>query len=388
MQAASRAAYNLGITQEATTQELFKAMEQGKLMAEEFLPEFSKELLKAANEGGALAEAMQTTGAAIGRFQTNFWLANKTFNESGFDKNIRILINTFSDFLQESEGLFQFLGEMSEFVIYPLRAAGEALELVGIKLTDFAESSEGNIAKLKALSAFFLSLFKTGRKLLAVFLLIPMASSGLTKFVREGNLEWSEWLATLGSIAGILAWMYSLKKPKILGNIGGSVLGGAAAGAGAGVVKRSLPVKIVSLLGLGSMAKVASVLYSKKIGGSEQLDYLPQGSEGMTPFVPQPSYNETPGADPRASQRSMLDRFGEAVTNWADKRIQQYEEGMNQPWNPNYQPEPNARTSIINNDVTFNIEGGDAAQVEDSVIRVINEYLIRPTSANEPVTEK
>lgn len=202
MQAASRAAYNLGITQEATTQELFKAMEAGELMAEEFLPELSKELMKSANEGGALEKAIKSTGAAIGRFQTNVFLANKTFNEAGFDRGIRNLLNTMSEFINKSDELWKLLGSTAGFLAQALRAPFELFTQIAQAIGFVTEKGAELNLNYNQMTGIFLALFKWGRRLLAIFVLLPYAISAMARAWDEGGIgNWAIALVAAGAAA-------------------------------------------------------------------------------------------------------------------------------------------------------------------------------------------
>lgn len=200
MQAAAKAAHELGITTEATTQALFKAMENGELMADEFLPVFSEKLLEAANNGGALEKAMNNTGAAIGRFQTNIFLANKQFNEAGFDRGVRDLLNTMSTFIMESEELWRFLGSTAGFLAQALRAPFEVLTDLGEVFGFVTEKGKELNLNYNQMAFIFAAIFKWSRRLLAIFVLLPYTLSAISRAWNEGGI--GNWATALGLAAG------------------------------------------------------------------------------------------------------------------------------------------------------------------------------------------
>jgi len=212
MQSAARAAYNLGITQEATTQALFKAMEASKLHAETFLPELSKELMISANRGNALEKAMQTTASAIGRFQTNVWLANKTMNEAGLDRGIRRMINATSDAIMRSDSFWRFMGQTLEVLTDAIRGPMELLGALGERFQAVEKFAESLGLQTNELAGIFLALFKWGRRILFVFWLLPAAMSGLAKIIDGEKLSWAEWAITIGGVAMGLRSVYKLLK--------------------------------------------------------------------------------------------------------------------------------------------------------------------------------
>ena len=391
MQAAARAAHQLGITQDATTQSLFKAMEEGKLASEEFLPVFAAELLKTAEAGGALEAAVNSTGAAIGRFRTNLYKANAVFNESGFDRNIRILINVFSEFFKTSEGLFKFLGDSSQVLIYPLRALGEALGFMGRKVSEFVDESEGNIEKLQLWVGLFASLWKWGRKLLVFFVALPALISGVTKYLEEGNLSWEEWVITLGSAAAVLLTVLTRLrgiKNLIKGGVAAGGAAGGAAAAGGGAARTGLTSGALAGAGLA----VGSTALAGFAVGALVTDAINNPMVDTGIGVGQRMKDMNLGGD----EPSFMDKLsripGDLAKGWdmltgAEKPDIQPIESTKRGFN-HFDSWLNRAPTQNNFTATFNITGNNATEISDEVIRVINEQLIRPASASDPVTEK
>jgi len=234
MRAMARAAHKLGITQDDSIASMNKAMEQGKLMSEEILPAFSEELWIAANQGGALREAMQNTGSAIGRFRTNFWYANRVFQESGMDRGIRRLINTLSDFILRSESLWRFTGQIGELFADALRGPAELMRSLGAAFDSVEGYAESLGLETRQLVQVFMLLHRWGRKILWWTWLLPGAMSGLAKIIDGEKLSWTQWGITIAGVAISLKKVYDLyKKMKGFGAVA-SVAAGAGAGSAAG----------------------------------------------------------------------------------------------------------------------------------------------------------
>lgn len=280
MQAASRAAYNMGIIQEDTTQALFKAMEQGKLMAEDFLPEFSKELLKAAKRGGALEEAMKSTGAALGRFRTNVWLANTTINESGLDEGVRNLLNTLSDMFMKSTAIWEALGGILGGFVNLLRGPIELLTALGNKFQAASDYAEQFGISSMQLSGALLLLFKRIRMLVIPLVVAAYAMSSLARAMDEGGFE--NWAKAIGA-ASLAAFLFRKRLKGIVDlfrggrNAAAGFWGAASAGSvGGGAAKTGLlsnalmSVAVVSIFGLGITAFTALLVDVFKGGLSQE----------------------------------------------------------------------------------------------------------------------
>src|SRR5690606_29124902 len=166
--------------------------------------------------------------------QNNVILANKTFNEAGFDKAVRDLFNTMSDAIRSAEPLWIALGKATEYAMSPLRALFELLGVLGEDLGDYNKllSEHEGLVKLAGLA--MMALFKWSRKLLLVFLLIPAAMSGMAKWLDGEKLSWEEWAITIAGIVASLGAMAGiLKTIKGLGSVIGAV-GSATTRGGAG----------------------------------------------------------------------------------------------------------------------------------------------------------
>lgn len=83
--------------------ELFKMMEQGKVLASDVLPKVAVEMNKVANSAGALEQKYKTTRVAQGRFFKELETSQKKVFKQGFDESMANLLNTLADELNASE---------------------------------------------------------------------------------------------------------------------------------------------------------------------------------------------------------------------------------------------------------------------------------------------
>lgn len=93
-----------------TTQELMKMMEQGQLMANEFLPKFSKELRTAAREGDALAEGLKTSRIAMQRAGVAFNLNVLEAFDRGVEGGLSDFFNNIASVLKDTTPFWKVLG--------------------------------------------------------------------------------------------------------------------------------------------------------------------------------------------------------------------------------------------------------------------------------------
>jgi hypothetical protein len=223
----ARAAQKAGIIEETPGKTLVRsmrdAMAEGKLIAEEILPYVAEELWEVANSGGALEEAMNNTAAAIGRFQTNLWLANKTMNEAGLDRGIRRMVNATSDAINRSDGFWRFMGQALQLFTNAIRGPMELLAALGEKLS-IVEDYAGKLGlQLTDLVAILMLFHRWTRRILIIFMLLPAAMSGLGKILDGESLSWMEWAVTLAGVAIGLGTIYKLLKniKGLRGKLGG-----------------------------------------------------------------------------------------------------------------------------------------------------------------------
>ena len=213
IQAMARAAYEVGITSEATELALGEMMEQGKVASEDILPEFGRQMWLAANEGDALQKAINSTSAAYGRLGTNVYMANKTFNEAGLDKGMRRLANSVSEFLLKSEGLIKFFGMLSGEIASRFGVVFEVLETFGYwstKLGDALEKLEEKGINLDiafmALSGTLALISKWFRRIFMFVYLLPWALSK-TADTLKGNFG-DDAVDSISRVVAVLMTVY------------------------------------------------------------------------------------------------------------------------------------------------------------------------------------
>jgi hypothetical protein len=300
IQAAARAAQAMGLSVNGTTAELFKLMEDGKLVSEDFLPYFSEELMKAAKNGGALEQSMKSTAASIGRFQTAVWKANRTFNQSGFDKTVGALFDTLSFSINQANPVWQLFGKISEIVGRALRAPIELLGTLSAMLDGVLIDKMGNFTdKAKALAAALLLVSRKARIIAIAFWLIPAAISAINDTLQNGMGGWDDWVTKLGIAAAAIA---VLAKPlrnlvKLLRDITrlSRSAGGALTesfGGGKGKTGGGWKSKIGKAITRGKNPLIAAGI----LGTGALSDYAANSSEVWS--------------DPEKSQKALAERLG------------------------------------------------------------------------------
>lgn len=293
------AADSMGVT----AAELMKMMEQGELMAEDFLPKFAVAMRESVREGDALNKMMQGTSATLGRFINSVNDATLSFNRGGFGKSINDFFRQFSDTLNslDKSGFFEGLGFAFRMLMLPVRAFLELLESLGKIFSDTSERGE-QIKSVLTTIALILgvlllpALLSIGKAIAPVLLTVVgllalsdiMAGlagdssefatnwENLTNKLKEGKATWEDWAKVLGqgatALAGVVGAALLLRKLNPFKSKGGGTVSApstGAGGAGAGATGASWLSRI---LGVST-----SALYSSKLG-----DATLQGGE--TPF--------------------------------------------------------------------------------------------------------
>lgn len=193
------------------TAKFFKELESGNLTAKKLFDVLPDELMKMSNAGNALEKAMNTTSAAIGRLQTNFWLANKTFNEAGFDKGVRRVVNRISESVDKMNGLWKILGKTADYFGGSIEAP---IELIGTLSKAFSDATGGgeNFSKnFKRLCAGLIVAIAPLRKAFSLFWVLPTGLSALNDLIEHwqkgdlGQKNWKELTTEIGFAAGAIA---------------------------------------------------------------------------------------------------------------------------------------------------------------------------------------
>lgn len=131
-----------------TTQELFKMMEQGQLMATDFLPKFTVELRKAVREGDALGQGLKTSRVAMQRFGTAFRLNILDSFEAGAESGLGSFFTDLTIIISESSPLFKAFGRVFGGVMKVIGVTARALwtlirpfVVIGDKITKYFSPS-------------------------------------------------------------------------------------------------------------------------------------------------------------------------------------------------------------------------------------------------------
>lgn len=212
IQAMARAALKAGIITEKAGQPLTRtmkdAMADGKLIAEDILPYFARELWELANRGDAYTESIQSTSAALGRFRTNVWLANKTLNEAGYDKTVRSMMNRTSESINRSVPFWELLGAS---MVHLGNMAEGPIELFGAineRLPAVTEYVKENAGAFKILAAGITMAVAPLRTMFLLFVGIQAISDLLLDPSRERSF--AEWAVQIGFATAGLGVMLGL----------------------------------------------------------------------------------------------------------------------------------------------------------------------------------
>ena len=93
------------------TKTFFKAVEDGKIMANDVLPKFGKELQKMAKEGGALDAVMGKTQANFNRFMNALTEAKLVLYNNGMDDGLNYMFNSLANILQDMKPILKIVGQ-------------------------------------------------------------------------------------------------------------------------------------------------------------------------------------------------------------------------------------------------------------------------------------
>lgn len=99
-----------------TELEMFKLIEDGKLMATDVLPKVAIQMKKMANEGGALEAKLQSTRVAQGQFNTALQEAQDKIFNSGFNKGLAGLFQTMTKSMNDNGITLERIGRIYEKV--------------------------------------------------------------------------------------------------------------------------------------------------------------------------------------------------------------------------------------------------------------------------------
>ncbi len=384
----------------------YKAVEAGEIKATEVFPKFAEELMKMANEGGALEKAMNNTAAAIGRFRTNVYLANKTINESGYDDAVRSLMNRSSEAINRSTPFWDLLGtaieQAGKAVEVPIEMFGALNERLPVVL-DFIERNATGFKILGAAVTIALAPLRN------LFLLIYGVAS-LSDILLDPGRErsWAEWAVQIGLAGGaLLVMLGTLKSILKFGNkvstlfkggLGGAAAtgAGAAGGSAAATAAKMSPILRVTVVGFAitALGALGTLIYdafkngvSSETGNSfqrKQADLsLPSKATGKLPEwmtkTLEPQLNSSGGIS--AGQLPL----GPPVV-----RSKLLDDGNIDAWISQQQAK-NSSSVNQSNEITINIASDDPKTAGEAAVDAIKGYFtdtLRSASSSQQVTEK
>lgn len=368
IQAAARATKAMGLSVNGTTKELFKLMEDGKLVSEEFLPYFSEELMKAAMNGGALEASMKSTAASIGRFQTAVWAANRTFNQSGFDKTVGALFDTLSFSINQANPVWQLFGKISEIVGRALRAPIELLGTLSAMLDGVLIDKMGNFTDTaKKLAAALLLVSRKARIIAIALWLIPAAISAINDTIENGMGGWDDWVIKLGIAAATIA---ALAGP--LSKLVRLLRGVANAARSAGGAMNETFGGDKGKGGRSGKAGGGKLKGKAALGGAASLGVLgaiTSTYEDVKAWAAMKGWSDA-GYDPNSSVGRAYDQAYPSMG----------------PQAMTLQERASAKQAIVNGDINFNISG-DPSLIKPEVLKTVQD-LFDTTASSNPVTEQ
>lgn len=108
-----------------TEKDLFKLMQDGKLLASEILPYVATEMKKTANAGGALDKAMKSNRASMQRMKTAFQNSMNTIFQSSFGEELTDTFDKITAALNNNQGAFELFGDIAGGVLDGFTSAVE-----------------------------------------------------------------------------------------------------------------------------------------------------------------------------------------------------------------------------------------------------------------------
>lgn len=381
---------------EAGVTAFYKAVEDGEIRATEVFPRFAEELMKMANEGGALEKAMNNTAAAVGRFRTNVYLANKTINESGYDKAVRNLMNRSSESIDRSTPFWELLGQAMEQVGKAVEVPIELFGALNQRLPAMLEFVKENEVMFKLLGATIVAAFAPLRNLFLLVYGVAAISDLLLDPDRERS--WAEWVVQLGLAGGaFVAILATLTKifdmgKKVTGIFRSTPLANAAGELGSGAKEtakatgKRLPIVGTALAGWEAF----------NLGRDVYDEFNQSRTESPREWINRRS--EERGIDPSEPSNilgSLFDKIDSSFAAWVNNRNSQaigqapYSPEMLTSLQGGRQSQEPTRQFI--GDVHISVESSDpllaGTKVEESFMTIFNRH-IRTASTSQQVTEK
>lgn len=393
IQATARALGMLTEDGEADTQALFDAMERGELTAERVLPALAEEMRNTAETGGALDRAMKNTSASINRFRSSLFNANRTFNESGFDRAVGSLFDRMSTSIAEAEPLWILLGRSAQFFSNALQAPIELVGTLAGKLGHFTEEGYELSESAKSMAAWLTILVKPLRRAAFWFLLLPASISAVNDLLENGfeTDDWRELALQLGIIAvtvGALIWKFRRffgmlsRAPKAAKDFFGGGRSRSTTGPTSGSTRGQGP-QGRSRAGGGGGSIPEWLRGGGKVGAAARLGSRFLGPVGWGVMGIE-LVNMLRQTDTAQSILSSINENAQAKNMSHREQLIRDQAAANFPMHMNMMRE---RLANLNGDITFNIESNDPERVSESVRETIDD-LFRGASLQNPEVEQ
>ncbi|HEI9833582.1 TPA: tape measure protein [Serratia marcescens] len=231
-----------------TTKDLFKMMEEGKLMSKDILPAVADEFKALARNGGALDKAVNSNRASFQRLQTAIQNSMGQFFDGGFGSALTSAFDTMSAALNNNADTFKFWGDLAgnviegatdafaylyDTIVFVARVGGHYLESMGVSFEGLKGWGE-MAAYALGVTSFAGSIWKLGGALKWIIgFLNPLTKLlGVMQGIAAlGGIE----AATSGGVSGKQPKGTPTKQPGKLGKLGKGALavGGGMVGAAA-----------------------------------------------------------------------------------------------------------------------------------------------------------
>ena len=260
IRAKAEATKDAGLTANGTEQEMFKLMEQGKLLAKDVMPAFAKQLRKTATDGNALGHALKhNLSVAIGQATFNLQqLSNEVFT-GGLKDALKLVLDNFNAIGGKGSDLAYILGKVLGGAIV---AVTTPFILLGAVLIDTWQFMKDVTNMTDEMSKSLISL--------------------------AANV--------FGAYLGFKLLSKAFKAAKAIGAFGGKVLGGGSGAASGGAV--SSAARTLNPAAIAAAAAGAAVLeYGGKGGGLSAGNIF--GNNSLTNFL------DTPIADLMPKSNAM-----------------------------------------------------------------------------------
>lgn len=362
------AAKDAGLSKTGSTEELDELMTAGALSPELIMPFFAKRMMETAKAGGALEESMKSTAAAIGRFKTAVWDANRTFNQSGFDKTVGDLFDTLSFSINQANPVWQLFGKISEIVGRALRAPIELLGTLSAMLDGVLIDKMGNFtATAKKLAAALLLVSRKARIIAIALWLIPAAISAINDTIENGMGGWDDWVIKLGIAAATIA---ALAGP--LSKLVRLLRGVANAARSAGGAMNETFGGDKGKGGRSGKAGGGKLKGKAALGGAASLGVLgaiTSTYEDVKAWAAMKGWSDS-GYDPNSTVGRAYDQAYPSMG----------------PQAMTLQERAGAKQAIVNGDINFNISG-DPSLIKPEVLKTVQD-LFDTTASSNPVTEQ